>query len=448
MAALLLLTTYHQTQAFQLKDLNSIVDKITLKVMNKLNIHPQLEQVKNTTNTTNTTTGPTLWGKHNKTCMGCTFNNYKYCAASQVCIRTNETCTPTNQVFYNQTTGCPVANFCKVGLNGMIFIIDDTKQKLTQGNPMYQLGMGLPSETEEVSFQENISDEQTLELRTLEEINEDVSVMSKFDRLAAQAKGLFSHNHKEGQKHHHLFNLMATNTTTTNTTKANTTTNSTTKTNTTTNSTTKTNTTTNSTTKTNTTTNSTTKTNTTSNSTVKTNTTSNSTVKTNTTSNSTVKNNTTSVNQTNTNTTTITPYSSGLAPTAASVRLTVPIDKPCVVGFVNYQKQDLALSFNNTNVAAYSYQFSYPATTKLSALKPLTILNVPATSDIMYVYIGSTTNTSANTTFGWGRKATYNPYPTSGGGGGKSQAGYLIQSFTLLGVMTFIVCSSGLSGLF
>lgn len=56
---------------------------------------------------------------------------------------------------------------------------------------------------------------------------------------------------------------------------------------------------------------------------------------------------------------------------------------------------------------------SYPATTKLSTLKPLTALSVPATTDIMYVYIGSVNNSTADTTFGWGRKATYNPTPPS-----------------------------------
>ena len=74
--------------------------------------------------------------------MGCTFNGYKYCVGSLVCVRTNETCPGTSsQTTYNQTTGCPVTNYCNIGLNGMIFVIDDTKTKLSQGNPIYENSM-------------------------------------------------------------------------------------------------------------------------------------------------------------------------------------------------------------------------------------------------------------------------------------------------------------------
>jgi hypothetical protein len=49
-------------------------------------------------------------------------------------------------------------------------------------------------------------------------------------------------------------------------------------------------------------------------------------------------------------------------------QITVPADKPCVVGFVNYNKQDLQLNFNNQNVSAYLFTLKYPNQTQLTPL--------------------------------------------------------------------------------
>ena len=36
-------------------------------------------------------------------------------------------------------------------------------------------------------------------------------------------------------------------------------------------------------------------------------------------------------------------------------QFTVPADKPCVVGFVNINRQDIKINFNNQNVSAYLF---------------------------------------------------------------------------------------------
>lgn len=149
--------------------------------------------------------------------------------------------------------------------------------------------------------------------------------------------------------------------TTTNTTKTNTTNTSTTS------NTTKTNT-------TNTTTTNTTKVNTT-NTTTTTNITKNATANTttNTTTNITISNN----------------FSSGLSNSSGTQRIYAPVDKPCYIGLVNHMKMDLALSFNNSNVGAYSYSLTYPNKNTFTKVNASTVLNIPATTDVMYLYIGS-----------------------------------------------------------
>ena len=43
-----------------------------------------------------------------------------------------------------------------------------------------------------------------------------------------------------------------------------------------------------------------------------------------------------------------------------SQQLTVPPNEPCMVGFVNYQNQNLSLKFTNQNVSAFLFTLSYP----------------------------------------------------------------------------------------
>ena len=43
-----------------------------------------------------------------------------------------------------------------------------------------------------------------------------------------------------------------------------------------------------------------------------------------------------------------------------SQQLTVPPNEPCMVGFVNYQNQNLSLKFTNQNVSAFLFTLNYP----------------------------------------------------------------------------------------
>lgn len=85
----------------------------------------------------------------------------------------------------------------------------------------------------------------------------------------------------------------------------------------------------------------------------------------------------------------------------------VPADKPCMIGFVNYEKQNLTLTFTNQSVvSAYLFTLAYPNRTRLVPLRPQfpnqnIQINVTSDNDMAYLYLGSINQNSAQTMVSW-----------------------------------------------
>ena len=75
-----------------------------------------------------------------------------------------------------------------------------------------------------------------------------------------------------------------------------------------------------------------------------------------------------------------------------SQSITAPADKPCVIGFVNFQKQDLTVQFSNQNVSAYLFTLRYPNDTQLTPLQFTKKIEISKDIDMAYLYLGSLNN--------------------------------------------------------